>query len=63
VKKPKWLRWQSSDTKSDQLKKVRRQTDQLMKRQEAQKEQRDEAERRKARPADGSARIAPELVP
>lgn len=63
MKKPKWLRWQSSDTKSDQLKKVRRQTDQLMKRQEAQKEQRDEAERRKARPADGSAPIAPELVP
>jgi hypothetical protein len=39
VKKPKWLRWESSDTKSDDLKKVRRQTDQRMKQQAAQKEQ------------------------
>jgi len=63
VKKPKWLRWQSSETKSDHLKKVRRQTDQLMKRQEAEKQQRNEAETRKARPANGSPAIAPELVP
>ncbi len=46
VKKPTWLRWLSSDTKSDDLKKVRRQTDQRMKHQEAQKEQRDEAEKK-----------------
>src|SRR5262249_61914240 len=63
VKKPKWLRWQSSETKSDHLKKVRRQTDQLMKRQEAEKQQRNEAETRKARPANGSPPIAPELLP
>jgi hypothetical protein len=47
VKKPKWLRWESSDTKSDDLKKVRRQTDQRMKQQAAQKEQ-DEAEKKKS---------------
>jgi hypothetical protein len=34
VKKPKWLGWESSETKSDDLKKVRRQTDQRMKQQE-----------------------------
>jgi hypothetical protein len=44
VKKPKWLRWYSSDT-NDDLKKVRRQTDQRMKQQEAQKEQQGEAEK------------------
>src|ERR1700756_4842325 len=38
VKGPKWLRWESSETKSDHLKKVRQQTDQRMKQQEAQKE-------------------------
>jgi hypothetical protein len=46
VKKPKWLRWDSSDTKSDDLKKARRQTDQRMKQQDAQKEQREEAEKK-----------------
>jgi hypothetical protein len=46
VKTPKWLRWDSSDTTSDDLKKVRRQTDQKMKQQDAQKEQRDEAEKK-----------------
>jgi hypothetical protein len=48
VKKPKWLPWESSDKKSDDLKKVRRQTDQRMKQQEAQKEER---ERNRSRPA------------
>jgi hypothetical protein len=37
VKGPKWLRWESSETKSDHLKKVRQQK---MKQQEAQKEER-----------------------
>jgi hypothetical protein len=41
VKKPKWLGWDSSDA-DDDLKKVRRQTDQRIKQQEAQKEQQDE---------------------
>ena len=63
MKKPKWLRWQSGDTKSGHLKKVRRRTDQLMKRQEAEKQLRDEGERRKASPANGSPAIAPELTP
>src|SRR5262249_60259706 len=46
VKKPKWLRWQSSETKTDHLKKGRRQTDQIMKRQEDEKKKKNEAERR-----------------
>jgi hypothetical protein len=46
VKKPAWLRWGSRDTKSDDLKNVRRQTDQRMKHQEAQKEQREEADKK-----------------
>jgi hypothetical protein len=41
VKKPNWLSWESSETKSDHLKKVRQQTDQRMKQQEAQKEERE----------------------
>ena len=42
MKRPKWLPWESSETKSDHLKKVRQQTDQRMKQQEeAQKEERD----------------------
>jgi hypothetical protein len=45
VKKPKWLRWDSSDA-DDDLKKVRRQTDQRIKQQEAQKEQKGEAEKK-----------------
>jgi hypothetical protein len=52
VKKPKWLRWgsgeESSVTKSEKLKNVRRQTDQRMKQQSAKKEQRDEAEQKKS---------------
>ena len=56
MKKPKWLRWESSDTKSDDLKKVRRQTDQRMKQQDAQKEQRDEAEKKNQSPSISSAR-------
>ena len=59
MKRPTWLPWQAGEARSDHLKKVRRLTDQRMKRQEAQK--RDEAERGKARAANGSA--APELVP
>jgi hypothetical protein len=55
VKTPKWLRWDSSDTKSDDLKKVRRQTDQKMKQQDAQKEQRDEAEKKNRSPSISSA--------
>jgi hypothetical protein len=47
VKKPKWLRWDSSETKSNDLKKVRRQTDQRMKQQDAHKEQ-DEAEKKQS---------------
>ena len=40
MKRPKWLPWESSETKSDHLKKVRQQTDQRMKQQEeAQKEE------------------------
>jgi hypothetical protein len=46
VKKPSWLPWRSNGTKFDDLKKVRRQTDQRMKRQDAQKEQHDAAEKR-----------------
>jgi hypothetical protein len=46
VKKPKWLGWESSETKSDDLKKVRRQTDQRMNQQDVQKAQRDEAEKK-----------------
>jgi hypothetical protein len=55
VKKPKWLRWDSSDA-DDDLKKVRRQTDQRIKQQEAQKEQQDEAEKKNQSPAISSAR-------
>ena len=39
MKRPKWLPWESSETKSDHLKKVRQQTDQRMKQQEVQKEE------------------------
>ena len=46
VKRPKWLPWESSDTKSDHLKKVRQQTDQRMKQQEAQKEEREKNQSR-----------------
>jgi hypothetical protein len=56
---PKWLRWESSDTKSDDLKKVRRQTDQRMKQQDAQKAQRDEAEKKNRSPSIGSASNRP----
>ena len=43
--KTRWARWTSSVSKSENLKKVRQQTDQLLKRQEAQKEMRQEAAR------------------
>jgi hypothetical protein len=55
VKEPKWLRWDSSDT-NDDLKKVRRQTDQRMKQQDAQKEQLDEAGKKNQSPSISSAR-------
>jgi hypothetical protein len=58
VKKPKWLRWESSDTKSDDLKKARRQTHRRMK-WDAQKAQRDEAENKNRSPSIGSARNRP----
>jgi hypothetical protein len=44
MKIPRWLRWRSGEktsvTKSDNLKKMRQQTDQRLKQQAAQKEQR-----------------------
>lgn len=48
MKKPKWLRWESSETKSDNLKKARQRTDQRMKHRDTQKELRDEAEEKSA---------------
>jgi hypothetical protein len=57
VKTPKWLRWDSSDTKSEDLKKVRRQTDQRMKQQQdAQKEPRNEAAKKNGSLSTDSAR-------
>jgi hypothetical protein len=48
MRMPKWLRWRdtekSSETKAENLKKVRQQTDQMMKQQNVQKERSDEAE-------------------
>jgi hypothetical protein len=55
VKTPKGLGWESSDA-DDNLKKVRRQTDQRIKQQEAQKEQQDEAEKKNQSPSISSAR-------
>ena len=47
MKRPKWLPWESSETKSDHLKKVRQQTDQRMKQQEeAQREEREKNQSR-----------------
>jgi hypothetical protein len=46
VKRSKWLPWESSETKSDHLKKVRQQTDQRMQQQEAQKEEREKNQSR-----------------
>ena len=59
MKKPKWLRWESGDTESNDLKKVRRQTDQRLKQQDAQKEQRDEAEKKNQSSSVSSARHCP----
>jgi hypothetical protein len=59
VKKPKWLGWESSETTSDDLKKVRRQTDQRMNQQDVQKAQRDEAEKKNRSPSLSSARDRP----
>jgi hypothetical protein len=46
VKRPKWL-WESRDTKSANLKKARRQTDQRMKQQDTQKKRQDESAKKK----------------
>jgi hypothetical protein len=46
VKRPKWLPWESSETKSDHLKKVRQQTDQRMKQQEEAREGREKNQSR-----------------
>jgi hypothetical protein len=46
VKRPKWL-WESRSTKSANLKKARRQTDQRMKQQDTKKKQPDEAEKKR----------------
>jgi hypothetical protein len=52
MKKLRWLPWQgrkkSSDTKSEAVKKLRQRTDQRMKQQEVQKDQRGEAESSRA---------------
>ena len=52
VKRPKWLPWESSETKSHHLKKVRQQTDQRIKQQE--EAQREEREKNQS-PSIGSA--------
>jgi len=52
VKKPSWLRWGSDSTKSDHVKKVRQRTDQIIKRQEAQKELQGEVQEIGSRQAD-----------
>jgi len=46
VQRPKWLPWESSESKSDNLKKVRQRTDQMMKRQAAQKELQESEEKK-----------------
>jgi hypothetical protein len=46
VKRPNWLPWESSESKSDNLKKVRQRTDQMMKRQAAQKELQEREEKK-----------------
>jgi hypothetical protein len=51
VKKPNWLRWGSDTTKSDNLKRIRQQTDQMIRRQEAQKELQGEVQEKEARQA------------
>jgi hypothetical protein len=46
VNTPKWLSWESSGSKSDNLKKIRQRTDQIMKRQAAQKELQEREEKK-----------------
>jgi hypothetical protein len=46
VKRPNWLPWESSESKSDNLKKVRQRTDEMMKRQAAQKELQEREEKK-----------------
>ena len=46
MKRPKWLRWESNESKSDNLKKIRQRTDQMMKRQAAQKELQEREEKK-----------------
>ena len=51
MKKPGWLRWGPDNAKSDNLKKLRQRTDQMIKRQEAQKELQGDGQDKEARPA------------
>jgi hypothetical protein len=51
VKTPTWLSWGSHSTKSDNLKKVRQRTDQMIKSQEAQKELQGDEQVKEARQA------------
>jgi hypothetical protein len=48
VKRPKWLLWGSDSTKSDNLKKVRQRTDQMIKRQQVQKDLQDAGQEKEA---------------
>jgi hypothetical protein len=51
VKKPNWLGWRSDSRKSDNLKKVRQRTDQMIKHQAAQKEPQGDGQQKEARQA------------
>jgi hypothetical protein len=49
VKKPSWLSWKSGSTKSDNLKKVRQRTDELIQRQEVLKQLQEDGQVKEAR--------------
>jgi len=51
VKKPTWLSWKSGSTKSEDLKKVRQRTDQMIQRQEVLKQVQEDGHENKARQA------------
>ena len=51
MKKPTWLSWKSDGTKSDNLKKVRQRTDQLIQRQEVLKQLQEDGQVKEARQA------------
>jgi hypothetical protein len=59
VKKPNWLRWGPDSTKSDDLKKVRQRTDQIIKRQEAQKELQGDGQEEASELIGGKAALQP----